>query len=338
MAAATPRCARRRRWTRWLRWPRRERLEPERRRARWPTPTGCCAPIEHRVQMIDDAQTHTRAGRPRRARPGGAAPRPRGRGRAARPAAAPRRARRGPVRRACAGDQRAAVERPRHPARRAADDRLQRPGDGRAAHRRPALGPRAIAALAGRADRVRGDAARPAAPRSPPVPTRSMRSTASATSSSGCRAGSTSTGCSRRGPSWPLLLAKILAHAPALSDQLARRPELLEGLFDASSFDPPPSAEEFAAQPRRRDARPAVRRRARPRPAAGQRAPLRARGPADRPAQATRWRSRRAIRGSPKARCWPWPTRRCASSRASTAGSPAASWSSSASAGSAAAR
>ncbi|MEO8175233.1 MAG: bifunctional [glutamate--ammonia ligase]-adenylyl-L-tyrosine phosphorylase/[glutamate--ammonia-ligase] adenylyltransferase [Sphingomicrobium sp.] len=42
------------------------------------------------------------------------------------------------------------------------------------------------------------------------------------------------------------LLAKILAHAPALSDQLARRPELLEGLFDSSSFDPPPAAEEFA--------------------------------------------------------------------------------------------
>jgi glutamate-ammonia-ligase adenylyltransferase len=42
------------------------------------------------------------------------------------------------------------------------------------------------------------------------------------------------------------LLARILAHAPTLSDQLARRPELLEGLFDASSFDPPPSASEFA--------------------------------------------------------------------------------------------
>ncbi|MGI8611567.1 MAG: bifunctional [glutamine synthetase] adenylyltransferase/[glutamine synthetase]-adenylyl-L-tyrosine phosphorylase [Sphingomicrobium sp.] len=42
------------------------------------------------------------------------------------------------------------------------------------------------------------------------------------------------------------LLAKVLAHAPALSEQLARRPELLEGLFDASSFDPPPPAEEFA--------------------------------------------------------------------------------------------
>ncbi len=42
------------------------------------------------------------------------------------------------------------------------------------------------------------------------------------------------------------LLAKILAHAPTLADQLARRPELFEGLFDASSFDPPPTAEAFA--------------------------------------------------------------------------------------------
>jgi len=43
------------------------------------------------------------------------------------------------------------------------------------------------------------------------------------------------------------LLAKILTHAPALADQLARRPQLFEGLFDASSFDPPPSAEIIAA-------------------------------------------------------------------------------------------
>jgi glutamate-ammonia-ligase adenylyltransferase len=42
------------------------------------------------------------------------------------------------------------------------------------------------------------------------------------------------------------LLAKVLAHAPALADQLGRRPELFEGLFDASSFAMPPSAEEFA--------------------------------------------------------------------------------------------
>jgi glutamate-ammonia-ligase adenylyltransferase len=42
------------------------------------------------------------------------------------------------------------------------------------------------------------------------------------------------------------LLAKVLAHAPALADQLARRPELFEGLFDASSFAMPPEAAEFA--------------------------------------------------------------------------------------------
>ena len=42
------------------------------------------------------------------------------------------------------------------------------------------------------------------------------------------------------------LLAKVLAHAPTLADQLARRPELLEGLFDASSFAMPPPANEFA--------------------------------------------------------------------------------------------
>jgi glutamate-ammonia-ligase adenylyltransferase len=42
-------------------------------------------------------------------------------------------------------------------------------------------------------------------------------------------------------------LAKVLAHAPTLADQLARRPELFEGLFDASSFATPPPAKEFAA-------------------------------------------------------------------------------------------
>jgi glutamate-ammonia-ligase adenylyltransferase len=42
------------------------------------------------------------------------------------------------------------------------------------------------------------------------------------------------------------LLAKVLAHAPALADQLARRPELFEGLFDASSFEMPSDAAGFA--------------------------------------------------------------------------------------------
>ena len=48
-------------------------------------------------------------------------------------------------------------------------------------------------------------------------------------------------------PNLAQLLAKILAHAPTLADQLARRPQLFEGLFDASSFDPPPAADIFAA-------------------------------------------------------------------------------------------
>lgn len=47
-------------------------------------------------------------------------------------------------------------------------------------------------------------------------------------------------------PALARLFAKVLAHAPALSDQLARRPELFEGLFDATSFEMPPPAEEFS--------------------------------------------------------------------------------------------
>ncbi len=47
-------------------------------------------------------------------------------------------------------------------------------------------------------------------------------------------------------PELARLLARILAHAPALSDQLARRPELFDGLLDSSSFEAPPEASEFA--------------------------------------------------------------------------------------------
>jgi glutamate-ammonia-ligase adenylyltransferase len=47
-------------------------------------------------------------------------------------------------------------------------------------------------------------------------------------------------------PALATLFARILAHAPALSDQLARRPELLDSLLDSSCFDPPPSPAEFA--------------------------------------------------------------------------------------------
>ena len=48
-------------------------------------------------------------------------------------------------------------------------------------------------------------------------------------------------------PGLATLLARILAHAPALSDQLARRPELLDTLLDSSCFDPPPSVTDLAA-------------------------------------------------------------------------------------------
>ena len=42
------------------------------------------------------------------------------------------------------------------------------------------------------------------------------------------------------------LLALILAHAPPLAGQLARRPTLFDGLIDESSFAPPPGADELA--------------------------------------------------------------------------------------------
>ena len=42
------------------------------------------------------------------------------------------------------------------------------------------------------------------------------------------------------------MLSLILAHAPVLADQLARRPVLLDGLIDASSFAAPPERAAFA--------------------------------------------------------------------------------------------
>jgi glutamate-ammonia-ligase adenylyltransferase len=40
-------------------------------------------------------------------------------------------------------------------------------------------------------------------------------------------------------------LGTILSHAPALAEQLGRRPELLDGLVDASAFEPAPQVEEL---------------------------------------------------------------------------------------------
>ena len=44
------------------------------------------------------------------------------------------------------------------------------------------------------------------------------------------------------------LLAEVLSHAPTLADALGRRAELLDGLIDASAFDPPPAVPQLAAQ------------------------------------------------------------------------------------------
>jgi len=41
------------------------------------------------------------------------------------------------------------------------------------------------------------------------------------------------------------VLATVLSHAPALAEQLGRRPEMLDGLIDASAFDPPPAVPEL---------------------------------------------------------------------------------------------
>lgn len=43
-------------------------------------------------------------------------------------------------------------------------------------------------------------------------------------------------------------LGAILSHAPTLADQLARRPELLDGLIDASAFEPASSVDALAAR------------------------------------------------------------------------------------------
>ncbi|MDT9598069.1 bifunctional [glutamate--ammonia ligase]-adenylyl-L-tyrosine phosphorylase/[glutamate--ammonia-ligase] adenylyltransferase [Sphingosinicella rhizophila] len=43
-------------------------------------------------------------------------------------------------------------------------------------------------------------------------------------------------------------LATLLSHAPALAEQLGHRPELLDGLIDASAFDLPPDVSEMARE------------------------------------------------------------------------------------------
>ncbi|MBB3983512.1 glutamate-ammonia-ligase adenylyltransferase [Sphingobium fontiphilum] len=49
-------------------------------------------------------------------------------------------------------------------------------------------------------------------------------------------------------PALVSLLGEILSHAPTLAEALGRRAELIDGLIDASAFDPPPPVAELADQ------------------------------------------------------------------------------------------
>jgi glutamate-ammonia-ligase adenylyltransferase len=55
-------------------------------------------------------------------------------------------------------------------------------------------------------------------------------------------------------PALAALLATILSHAPTLADELSRRPDLLDGLIDSSALDPVGTVDELAAQMRRTEA------------------------------------------------------------------------------------
>ena len=48
-------------------------------------------------------------------------------------------------------------------------------------------------------------------------------------------------------PAFTQILAQLLGHAPTLADALGRRPGLLDGLIDATAFDPPGPVEAIAA-------------------------------------------------------------------------------------------
>lgn len=54
-------------------------------------------------------------------------------------------------------------------------------------------------------------------------------------------------------PALTRALADILSHAPVLADQLGRRPDLFDGLIDASAFEPPPAVPELIEEFGRRE-------------------------------------------------------------------------------------
>ncbi len=54
-------------------------------------------------------------------------------------------------------------------------------------------------------------------------------------------------------PALAALLSQLLSHAPTLADELARRPDLLDGLIDASAFDPVAEIAALAEEMRTRE-------------------------------------------------------------------------------------
>ena len=155
--------------------------------------------------------------------------------------------------------------------------RLRRSRRGRAAHR--AAGARARRARCARRPRrgVRGDAAGADRGARRRRPIRCARSTASSDIVERLPSGVNFFRLLEARPALASCWRTILSHAPALAEQLARRPELLDGLIDAASFAPPPAGRRLRRALRRGDARRGLSSRARPGAAAGQRAPLRAR-------------------------------------------------------------
>ena len=299
------------------------RRASRRRTARrlWPTPIGCCAPIEHRVQMIDDAADPSAARRRRGAR---RVARLHGLATAAtscstcfgRTSSAVGSA----VRRARAGQRAAGLSSDPDMLRGELATLGFADADSRgAADRRVALGPGALAALAGGARRVRSDAPgllRAIAGGADPDHALNRLSDIVERLSSGVNLyrlleARPRLGAAAGADPRPCAGARRPARAAARAARRADRRVELRPAAAGRPNSPSCLARRCAGKP--------YDLRARPGAADGQRAPLRARRAADRPAATTRSRSPPAMRASPKARWSRWPTPPSPSSRRRTA-------------------